>query len=108
MICRINTILHNSIKSNFLKVCLRGFFVSVCYELLDICCWDGFNHKQTDLAGIVIITSSCYRQLSAYIKIKNHKIKTSFVSTIGLQAATNKTGINFMTFILFIWFRSHY
>ena len=34
----------------------------------------------------------CYKQLSAHIKMKNNKVKSSFVSTI------NKTGFNFMIF----------
>ena len=33
------------------------------------------------------------------IKMKNYKLKTSFVSTESLKARANKTGINFMNFI---------
>ena len=54
-----------------------------------------------------IIRSSSYpaelnqlRQLSAYNKIRNYGIKTSFVSPEGLKARANKIGINFMVFIV--------
>ncbi len=43
---------------------------------------------------------SFYRRLSADIKMKNFKIKTSFLSLEGLKAQAKKTGINFMIFIL--------
>ena len=37
---------------------------------------------------------SDYRQLSADVKFKNYKIKTSFLGLEGLKAQANKTGIN--------------
>ena len=42
---------------------------------------------------------SYYRQPSGDIKMKNHKIKNSFVSPEGLNAQAYKTGIDFMFFI---------
>ena len=47
-----------------------------------------------------IFIASYYRQLSADIKMKNNKIKTSFVSREGLKAQADKTGIKFRIFIL--------
>ena len=43
--------------------------------------------------------TSYYKQLSADIKIKNYKIKTSFVSTDWPKAQTNETGIILIIFI---------
>ncbi len=47
-----------------------------------------------------IFIASYYRQLSADKKMKKFKIKTSFVSRKGTKARADKTGINFMIFIL--------
>ena len=47
-----------------------------------------------------LFIASYHRQLSVDIKMKNHNIKTSFVSHEGPNARANKTGINFMNFIL--------
>ena len=44
--------------------------------------------------------ASYNRQLSEDIKMKNYRIKTSFVSPEGPKTRANKTGINFMIFIL--------
>ena len=41
-----------------------------------------------------------YRQLSAYIKMKNFKIITSFVNPEGQKFRANKTYINPMIYIL--------
>ena len=43
-----------------------------------------------------LIIVSYFRQLSADINMKNFEIKTSFVSTEGVKAQTNKTDTNFM------------
>ena len=43
--------------------------------------------------------ASYYRQLSADIKMKNYKIKTSLVRPEGSNARANKTCINFMIFL---------
>ena len=43
--------------------------------------------------------ASYYRQVSADIKMKNNKNKTSFVNPEGPKAWANKTGINFIIFI---------
>ena len=42
------------------------------------------------------------RHLSADIKMKNQKIKTSFLSPEGTKARSNKTGNNIMIFILLV------
>ena len=44
-------------------------------------------------------SASNYRQLSTDIKMKNDKIKFSFVKPEGPNAQDNKTGINFMIYI---------
>ena len=44
-----------------------------------------------------------YRQLSADIKIKSFKIKVSFVSPEWRKAWDNKTGINLMILIHYLW-----
>ncbi len=43
-----------------------------------------------------------YRQLSTDIRMKNYKIKTSFVNLRGSRSLANKSGINLMIFILLI------
>ncbi len=43
-----------------------------------------------------------YRQLSADIKMKKYKIQTSFACQEGPEARTNKTGIDFIIFILLL------
>ena len=47
---------------------------------------------------IYIYIASYYRQLSADIKMKNYKNKTSFISPEGQKARAKKTGINIMIF----------
>ena len=47
-----------------------------------------------------LFDSSYYGQLSVDIKIKNLKIKTSFVNPKGPKVQANQTAINFMIFIL--------
>ena len=44
--------------------------------------------------------ASYYRQFFAEIKRKNYKIKTSFIIPERPKTKANKTGINFMIFIL--------
>ena len=45
-------------------------------------------------------TASYYRQFSTNIKVYNHKIKTSIFSPFLLPLKANKTGLNFILFIL--------
>ena len=49
---------------------------------------------------MIVIIASYYRQLSADMKMKNFKTKTSFCKPEGPKAQGNKTGINFMMIIL--------
>ena len=48
---------------------------------------------------IIVFISLHFRQRSVDIEMKNHKIKTSFLSHEGPKAWSNKTGINFIIFI---------
>ena len=50
----------------------------------------------------MLFIASYYTQLSADIKMKNYKIKTSFFSPEVLKARS-KTGINFVIFVLDSW-----
>ena len=70
--------------------------------------WNGWLSSLSDWTDIVVLfasektktqylfIASYYRQLSADIKMKNHKIKTSQVSPKGTKAQANKTGINIL------------
>ena len=58
-----------------------------------------FNKIQSE-QGIYHKSYLAHRQLSADIKRKNYKIKTSFVSSKGLKAWASKTGIKFRIFFL--------
>ena len=53
----------------------------------------GLNH-------IISIYRIVFRQVTADIKRKKYKIKTSFVRPEELKARANKTGLNFIIFIL--------
>ena len=50
----------------------------------------------------LMVVATFYRQLSTDIKMKKYKFKTSFVNTEGPKSRANKTGINFIIFILIL------